>query len=308
MRTLKISLVVASLFLCFVPMAAQSGGPDSTKLGTVERDLTYCVANGVPLKLDAHYPAEASGPLPVAMYVHGGGWHGGDKKGGAGSLDFEELLSRGYLVISVNYRLAPRYVFPAMIEDVKCAVRHLRATADRYGLDPERIGVWGSSAGGHLVSLLGVADESAGFEGTGGYPDQSSRVQAVVEMFGPADLSVMFSGSTRTTLTTAFGATSADDEILKLASPVTWISPDDPPFLLLHGEKDRLVPVEQSELLYEQLVEAGVPATFVVVKNAGHGFKPEGGAIQPTRQEISEMVGDFFDEHVKGQVAQTNLY
>lgn len=299
MRTLKTFLTVVTLFLCFVPMAAQSGGPDPAKLGTVERDLTYCVADGVPLKLDAHYPAEASGPLPVAVYVHGGGWHGGDKKGGAGSLDFGELLSRGYLVISVNYRLAPRYVFPAMIEDVKCAVRHLRAAADRYGLDPEKIGAWGGSAGGHLVSLLGTADESAGFEGAGGYSEQSSRVQAVVEMFGAGDLSLMFNGSTRETLASAFGATSAGDEILRLASPVTWISPDDPPFLLLHGEKDRLVPLEQSELLYEQLVETGVPATFVVVENAGHGFKPEGGAIQPTRQEISKMVGDFFDEHVK---------
>jgi len=147
---------------------------------------------------------------------------------------------------------------------------------------------------------------SAGLEGDGGYPEQSSRVQAVVEMFGPADLSVMFAGSTRQTLASAFGASSADDEILKLASPVTWISPDDPPFLLLHGEEDRLVPVEQSEILYEQLVKAGVPATFVKVKNAGHGFKPEGGAIRPTREEISRMMADFFDEHVKGESAQVN--
>ncbi len=265
---------------------------DSSKLGTVENDVKYCTMDGVELKMDVYYPSENSGRFAVTMYVHGGGWSSGDKSKGAGGLEIPELQKAGFLVVSVNYRLAPEYQFPAMIEDVKCAVRYLRAHANEYNLDPNRIGVFGGSAGGHLVSMLGTTDESAGFD-VGEYLDRSSRVQAVVDMFGPADLTVDFEGGGET-VRRAFG-----DFDFALASPVTYVTADDPPFLILHGEEDSLVPIEQSEELLAKLQAAGVPAELVPVANAGHGFKPVGGEISPSREEISQMIVSFFEERLR---------
>jgi len=265
---------------------------DSSKLGTVDNDVTYCTMDGVALKMDVYYPSENSGRFAVTMYVHGGGWSSGDKAKGAGAVEFPELQKAGFLVVSVNYRLAPEYQFPAMIEDVKCAVRYLRAHADQYNLDSNRIGVFGGSAGGHLVSMLGVTDESAGFD-VGEYLEYSSRVQAVVDMFGPADLTVDFEGGGET-VRRAFG-----DFDLALASPVTYASADDPPLLILHGEEDALVPIEQSEELLAKLQAAGVQAELVPVANAGHGFKPVGGEISPSREEISQMIVSFFEERLR---------
>lgn len=265
---------------------------DSSKLGAVEKDITYCTVDGVELKMDVYYPSENNGRFPVRMYVHGGGWSKGDKAQGAGAIEIPELQKAGFLVVSVNYRLAPEYVFPAMIEDVKCAVRSLRAHADEYNLDPNRIGVWGGSAGGHLVALLGTSDESAGFD-VGEYLEYSSRVQAVVDMFGPTDLTVQFEGGYE-------GASRVFDGFdATLASPVTYVTADDPPFLILHGEKDALVPIEQSEILLAALQSVGVPAELVPVVNANHSFKPDGGEISPSRREIAQLVVAFFEETLK---------
>lgn len=267
---------------------------------SVKKDITYCAADGVALKMDLYFPNKSDGkPAPVAVYVHGGGWTSGDKGSGAGMIDVAELAARGYLVASVNYRLAPQYKFPAQIQDVKCAIRYLRANAATYNLDPNRISAWGGSAGGHLVALLGVTDAGAGLEGNSGYADQSSRVQAVVDMFGPADLTMEFDGANQRIGQQVFGASSNKDPILTRASPVTYISKDDPPFLILQGEKDTLVPPSQSQELYDRLKAGGVPATLVMVKNAGHGFAPTGGAISPTRAELTKMIADFFDKNLK---------
>ncbi len=272
---------------------------DPNKLGTVDRAVTYGTADGVALKMDVYYPEAAEGAVPAVLYVHGGGWTAGDKREGAGVAEIPELISRGYLVAAINYRLAPQYKFPAQIEDVKCAIRFLRANAATYGIDPDRIGAWGGSAGGHLVALLGVTNAAAGFEGNGGYADQSSRVQAVVDMFGPTDLSAIFQGAGTQLMEQVFGTANKNSNIVKRASPVTWVSSDDPPFLIMHGEKDTLVPPSQAKILYERLIAASVPATLVIVKNAGHGFVPFGGSIDPSRTEITKMVADFFDQYLK---------
>lgn len=261
-------------------------------------DITYRTVDGVPIKLDLYFPQQRTSPAPLVVYVHGGGWTGGDKRQGAGMPLIPELLRRGYAVASVNYRLAPQYKFPAMIEDVACAIRFLRAHAKEYQLKTDKIGVWGGSAGGHLVALLGTADETAEWN-KGEYQGVSSRVQAVVDMFGPADFSVDFAGGSTRLLETVFGTTDRTSPILRKASPTNWVSKDDPPFLILHGELDRLVPLSQSERLYKKLQEAGVPATLVVVKNAGHSFMPQGGPISPGREEITRLVADFFDKHLR---------
>lgn len=271
---------------------------DITGLGSVERDVTYCAVGDVALKMDVYTPETMTSPAPAVIYVHGGGWTDGDKASG-GAREIQELLARGYLVVAVNYRLAPESKFPAQIEDVKCAVRYLRANVAAYNLDPDRIGAWGNSAGGHLVSLLGVTDAGDGFEGSGGYADQSSRVQAVVDGYGPADLIQDFAGFSAWG-NRVFGVTEQSSHIITRASPVTHVSSDDPPFLIVHGEDDALVPPSQSEILYQRLTAAGVPATLVMVENASHGLKPVvGDTINPSRSEITRIIADFFDEHLK---------
>lgn len=234
--------------------------------------------------------------MPLAVFVHGGGWSAGDKRGI--QLGGPELLARGYAVASLDYRLAPQSKWPAQIEDVKCAIRYLRANASALQIDPTRFGAWGSSAGGHLVAMLGVAGPRAGFD-VGEYADQSSRVQAVVDMFGPADLTTLVSAPAAPLGKSVFGATSHDDPVLTRASPVTYVAPGDPPFLILQGDQDTTVPPSQSQELYDRLQAVGVPATLVMVKNAGHSFTPTGGAISPTIPQILKMVSDFFDANLR---------
>ncbi len=267
-----------------------------TRPGAANKDVTYCTPGGIAQKMNIFYPKKTSDAgMPIAVYVHGGGWTSGDKDNGAGIPDMPELLARGYIVASLDYRLAPQYKFPAQIVDVKCAIRHLRVYASIYKLDSNRIGVWGGSAGGHLVEMLGVTDKDAGFD-VGQYLDQSSRVQAVVDMFGPSDLPRLLTADAPVVGRQVFGASSADDPVLIKASPVTYISPNDPPFLILQGDKDTTVPPEQSQILYDRLRAAGVPATLVIVKNAGHGFTPVGGAISPSRAELTQKIVNFFDQ------------
>jgi acetyl esterase/lipase len=290
---------VLLLLVMSVPMGfflhSVSAGQEAALPVPEQRDVTYCVADGVPLKMDIYEPIKAdSAPAPVAMFVHGGSWSGGDKASYEGAHEIAALVSRGYLVASVNYRLAPQYVFPAQIEDVKCAVRYLRAGASSLNIDPNRIGAWGTSAGGQLVSLLGTTDESAGLEGNGGYADVSSRVQAVVDMYGRADLATI--PETRPDLLPVFGG----EANLSRYSPVTYASKDDPPFLIMHGDQDNVVPPELSQEFYDRLTAAGVQATLVMVSHAGHGFVPTGPGMSPSRAEITGMVGDFFDRHLKG--------
>ncbi len=268
---------------------------DHAKLGTVERDITYCTSDGIALKLDMQYPQAMSHPAPIAVYVHGGSWSSGDKNDWHGMIDAPELLSRGYLVASVNYRHAPEWKFPTQIEDVKCAIRFLRANAARYNLDSNRIGAWGHSAGGHLVSMLGTTDVGAGFEGEDGYLDQSSRVQAVVDLAGRADLR----GMPADKAISVFGVTDPSVHLLMHSSPITFVTQDDPPFLILHGEQDTVVPPGVSQELYDKLHAAGVPAQLVMVKNADHNFSPVDGVMSPSRSEITKMIAAFFDEHLR---------
>lgn len=273
----------------------------------IERDITYSTVDGVELKMDIYVPHQRSEPTSTVVYIHGGGWRMGDKGRGQRLPGLRELITRGYILALVNYRLAPKYTFPAQIEDVKCAVRWLRAHAADYNLDPQRIGAWGGSAGGHLAALLGVADARAGWD-VGPYLDQISAVQAVVDMFGPTDLTLIEDRVTRPgahviqtwLIEKAFGTTEADASILRQASPLTYVSPTSPPFLIMHGERDRIVPINQSERFFAALQAAHVSAEIVVVKRAGHGFQPvtARGRIEPTRTEIANKIANFFDQYL----------
>ena len=266
----------------------------------VQSDVIYSPAGGEELKLDVFFPTNVTGrSLPVVLYVHGGGWQTGSKSMLSLMPGPSELLRRGYLVVAINYRLAPQHKFPAMLEDAKCAVRFLRAHAKDFNLDSARIGVMGDSAGGHLVALLGLTYDSAGFEGEG-WTDQSSRVQAVVDLYGPTDFANGNSNFiTLKLIQDAFGATNTTDPILKIANPVTYVSSRAPPFLILHGDRDNLVDLQQSAELYARLKAAGVDSTFIVVTNLAHGYVPIGLKSSPNHAELSSLIADFFDKNLR---------
>lgn len=262
-----------------------------TRYGEVLFDVPYCAGDLASQTMDVYFP-DAGGPWPALVYAHGGGWMHGDKAEAA--MFARGMSAQGYVVISVNYRLYPAGRYPAMIEDVKCAIRSLRAHAGEYNLDPNRVGAVGVSAGGHLVSLIGTSDPSAGFD-VGEYLDQSSRVQAVIAMAPVMDLTRSFPNADIEAMRqVGFG----EDNIVQ-ASPITHVTPDDPPFLLIHGDRDELVPVEQSQLMYERLLEVGVPAQLVIVQNAGHSMTAPAGSTTPTWSEINQIIQDFLARYLK---------
>lgn len=272
---------------------ARSGRPPLSKDGV--QTVTYCTGGGQALAMDISMPTSMpTAPAPAVIYVHGGGWEHGSRAGG-GFLEQlrPQLNAEGFVVASIDYRLAPDSVWPAQIVDSKCAVRYLRANAPTYGIDGARIGAWGGSAGGHLVSLLGTADASAGFD-SGEWSDQSSRLQAVVDLFGPADLTASgWNGDPTKMITEVFGgAPGTMTDTLAKASPVTWVSRDDPPFLILQGDADQTVPAAQSQELAAKLQAAGVPTTLVMVKDGPHGL---GSAKQqPSPDQLVAQIVEFF--------------
>jgi acetyl esterase/lipase len=289
----------------WLPVGA-SVAPAAARTTTV----TYCSPGGIPLAMDVTEPAaRAARPAPVALYVHGGGWFLGDRQpagfganlaGNDGALFVplrDELTRRGFVVAAIDYRLVPLYPWPAQIEDAKCAVRFLRADAAALGIDPNRIGAWGSSAGGHLVAMLGTTGPDAGFD-VGQYGDRSSRVEAVVDMFGPTDLNQMGDSNAfgRTVLQIAFGGASAADRAA--ASPVSYVAPGDPPFLVLQGTDDLLVRPHHSSDLAQRLLAARVPATLVMVAHTGHTMATPGQ--QPSSSEVAALVVDFFARTLGG--------
>jgi acetyl esterase/lipase len=283
----------------FAPKPAPVAASGELTFSQVLKDVPYCNAGGVDQLMDVYFPWKPAGPSPVILFVHGGGWVAGTKTGTPGMSYFLDLARRGYTTFSIDYRLAPADIFPANIIDVKCAVRHIRANAKDYNIDPNRIGAWGASAGGHLVALLGTADASAGWD-VGQYTDQSSRVNVVVDMYGVSDFTTEYVvGNVRGLDRMAFGASSPTDPILAQASPINYITPDDPPFLLLHGDMDPVIPYTQSVVFNDRLQAAGVPSSLIIVHNGGHGFNAIGGPISPTYAEIAKTIIGFFDEHLR---------
>ncbi|MDT8300566.1 MAG: alpha/beta hydrolase fold domain-containing protein [Sedimentisphaerales bacterium] len=258
-------------------------------------DVEYVPGGHERQKLDIYLPEHGTdtGPLPVVVWIHGGAWRAGNKK----NCRSKVFLKDGYAAASINYRLSQHATFPAQIEDCKAAIRYLRANAKKYNIDPDRIGVWGSSAGGHLVALLGTTSDIQGFD-KGPNLHVSSRVQAVCDFFGPTDFTKMSNFESRMDHDAADspesilvgGPVQENKEACKRANPITYVSRNDPPILIVHGDKDPLVPHNQSELLYEALKKAEVDVKFHTVKGGGHGFKDV---------QVDRMVKEFFNRHLK---------
>jgi len=278
--------------------ALQQGLPADAK---VLRDLEYIPGGGERNRLDLYLPANSANPLPVIVWVHGGAWRAGSKD----NCPARRFVARGYAVASINYRLSQHAVFPAQIEDCKAALRWLRAHAAEYHLDPERFAAWGSSAGGHLVALLGTTGDLKDFD-KGENLDQPSRVQAVVDWFGPTDFTQMGKFSLPNSridhdakdspeALLIGGAVQANKEKAARANPITYVSKADSSFLIMHGNKDNTVPYQQSELLRDALQKAGVPVTLKIVEGAGHGL---GGP------EVNRVVEEFLDAQLKAKVAK----
>ena len=272
----------------------------------VEENITYGKAGDTELKLDLARP-DGDGPFPAIVFIHGGGWAGGNRQIYRGQI--QEAAKRGYVAVTVSYRLmvfddknkettTAEPIFPAQIHDAKAAIRWLRANASKYKVDANRIGVTGASAGGHLSLLVGLTDPSANLEGDSGTPDQSSRVQAVVNVFGPTEMASCHKKSSVAWIFRLFlgGTPEETAERHQAASPITYVSKDDPPVLTLHGDLDELVPIEQATMLDEKMKAAGASHSLIILKGQGHGFAGE------HQKKADKATWDFFAEQLKPEV------
>ena len=242
---------------------------------------------------------------PLIIWVHGGAFRMGSKEGNPNNPPPFHYATQGYAVASINYRLSQHAIWPAQIEDCKAAVRWLRAHAAEYSLDPERFAAWGPSAGGHLVAMLGVTGHVSEFE-VGAYLDVSSRIQCVVDYFGPTDFLQMDAqrlphgmihdapDSPESEL--VGGNIQAHPHKVARANPITYIPQDDitadvPPFLIVHGDQDPLVPYGQSLLLVEALEKMAADVTFYTVQGGGHG-----GFTDPA---VPKLTAEFLTKHLR---------
>jgi acetyl esterase/lipase len=243
------------------------------------RDLAYVPGGHERQKLDLYLPPTGS-RWPLVVSIHGGAFRMGSKDGEAAATA-GALVARGFAVAAINYRLSQHAIFPAQIEDCKAAVRWLRANASRYGYDPDRVASFGGSAGGHLAAMLGTAGDVKAFD-VGANPGVSSRVQAVVDFFGPTDFlqmdahrlnaQAMVHDTPDSPESQLVGGPIRDnpDKVAR-ANPITYVTKDDPPFLIIHGDADLLVPHHQSVLLDAALRKAGVSVRFVTIPGGPHG-------------------------------------
>lgn len=284
---------ISSLVVCSVADAQQP--PKVVVPATVvfERDIEYANPDQQHLQLNLARPKEAKGALPAIVCIHGGGFRAGSREGYNNLII--KLAEQGYVAVTVSYRLAPKYQFPAAVHDTKAAVRWVRANAKKYHIDPDRIGVTGGSAGGHLAQFLAVTADVKEFEGDQN-PGHSSRVNCVVNVYGPSDFTKSYGKSVDAAqvlplwlggdLTTAKGAH------IK-SSPLYWVTPNAAPTLCIHGTKDTYVHHEQSEWLVDKLKAANVEAELLLLDGAGHGFNGDAAT------KAADATSKFFAKHLK---------
>ncbi|HEX8373398.1 MAG TPA: alpha/beta hydrolase [Chthoniobacterales bacterium] len=285
---MKFFFLVLALASVVGSVSAQDGGPRTL------RNLPYVSGGKARQQLDLYLPAATKGRHPLIIWIHGGGWAQGSKE----HTPAAAIIAQGYAVASINYRLSQHATFPAQIQDCKAAVRWLRANAEKYQINPDRIGVWGTSAGAHLAALLGTTGETKEFD-VGENLDESSAVQCVVDWFGPADF-LNWSGSDDRLLDSQDnavgrllgGTVSQRSELARKASPVYFVSGKSAPFLIMHGDGDSVVPVQQSRILHAALQKAGVESQLKVIDGAGHG----GGAFNSPENLM--LMAAFFRKHL----------
>ena len=266
----------------------------------VFKDIEYAKPGARAQSLDVFVPKNATGKMPLIIWIHGGGWINGNKE----NCPVVDFTARGYVVASINYRLSGAAIFPAQIIDCKSAIRFLRVNAEKYQIDPNHVGVWGSSAGGHLAALVGTTGDVKEFD-QGDNLSISSKVQAVVDYFGPTDFLKMDSNGlpdakmkhdipTSPESRLIGGPITENKDKVAKANPITYITKDTPPFYIAHGDRDPTVAPNQSQLIHDALKAANVPADLYWVKGAGHG-----GPQFFARGELKDAVTAFWDKHLK---------
>jgi acetyl esterase/lipase len=253
-------------------------------------DVEFGSGGGRALRMHILRPLDPTQrPMPVIVFVHGGWWRAGDRSSGIANL--APLAEQGYFCASLEYRLSGEAQWPAQIEDCKCGIRYLRAHSDLWGIDPDRIGVWGRSAGGHLVAMLGSTASVTELEGTGGWTEQSSAVQAVCDWFGMSDLTLLGHDAPDSASALLLGGPVKDHlDAASRASPITYVSPTTAPHLIMHGTADAVVPSSQSDLLHEMLQNAGVESTLHLFDGLGHEHLGD--------EAVGELQA-FFDRHLR---------
>jgi acetyl esterase/lipase len=290
---------VRSLLLLLTATSLFAQIPDTV---LADRDVEYSAVGGRQT-MDVIRPRDGSGgPRPAVLLVHGGGFRGGAKEGYVALA--VKLAEHGFVAATANYRLAPRNQFPAAVQDVKAAVRFLRANAMKYSIDPAHIGALGGSAGGHLVLMLGLTAGVDEFEGTGPNREQSSAVQCIVDEYGPTDFTQSYSKSVDAAqvLPMFLGGDLDHERATHMrASPLNWVTPNAAPTLAIHGTADTYVAYEQSLWIIERLIAAGVPAELETISGAGHGFKGA-DALRADERAIA-----WFDKYLKPKPARHTL-
>jgi acetyl esterase/lipase len=294
-RTLRLPIVIAALWAGLIFFStAQLHAEEALHKVESESDIIYGRGGETDLKLDLARPADLKSAAPAVVCIHGGGWRGGKRQDLTSLTKY--LAERGYVAATITYRLTPQHRFPAQIEDCKAAVRWVRANAKKYNINPDKIGAIGFSAGGHLSCMLGTTDANDQLEGSGGNPEQSSRVQAVVSYFGPTDFTTKdwSENVEETFLIPLTGSTFEEKpEAYKRASPLVYATKDDAPTLFFHGDRDVLVQVRQSKVLADKLKELGVDSKLEVLQGEGHGWSGK------KLDETLATGAKFFDEKLK---------
>ncbi|MDB5346204.1 MAG: alpha/beta hydrolase [Schlesneria sp.] len=259
-----------------------------------ETDIEYSTVGDDHLQLNLARPKTGSGPFPTVLCIHGGGFRAGKRDSYDGLC--LKLAERGYVAATMTYRLAPKHQFPAAVHDTKAAVRWLRANAKKYNINPDKIGVTGGSAGGHLAQFLAVTANVPQFEGTGGNPEQSSSVACVVNVYGPSDFTKSYGKSVdaHEVLPLWFGGNLETKHDLHIqASPLYWVTPNAAPTLCIHGTEDKYVAHEQAVWLVDKLKACTVEAELLTLEGAGHGFKGVDA------EKADKALFDYFDKKLK---------
>ena len=281
--------LISSLLGIYTSSGAELVIPEGIKF---ERAIEFANPDEQHLQVDLAQP-EGTGPFPAIVCIHGGGFRAGKRE----SYDnlCLTLAKQGYVAMTVTYRLAPAYPFPAAVHDCKAAVRWLRANAEKYHVNPDRIGVTGGSAGGHLAQFLGLTAGIPEFEGTGNL-EQSSAVTCVVNQYGPSDFTQSYGKSVDAAeVLPLFFAGNLEQKRREhiVGSPLYWVTPKAAPTLCIHGTDDKYVAFEQAEWLVDRLKASAVDADLLKIEGAGHGFK---GA---DAEKAQAAMLDFFARYLK---------